>query len=288
MKYKIIKGSEKDFDGAPEWAMQVATCRDDEDMFFVDEFDYMCRYQRKSSTANGRISNPTFWKVIAERRPITDPELKPIYGDGIHDDTEALQQRIDMGIDINDIIVEKGKVFNISSSLQLKTITEPVWDGEGLPPVGVECETLNKEYGRWYKVRIIFSDLVRRVAWEEVGDEYFNIDCDNSSDLRIFRPIRSPEDVAMDEVGLAIYHAINWNAKGELVSSSRMEDYKKAYDAIVAGKIPGIVKTPTVSELMRVTKVATREDCEAIVKMLSGKTNPTPPEMPKAPPMRFG
>lgn len=42
-------------------------------------------------------------------------------------------------------------------------------------------------------------------------------------------------------------------------------------EAIEIGKIPGITKTPTVSELMRVTENANREDCEAIVKMLSGK-----------------
>lgn len=48
------------------------------------------------------------------------------------------------------------------------------------------------------------------------------------------------DDKKRDEAGLALYHAINWNAEGGLVSPSRMEDYKKAYDAIAAGKIPHI------------------------------------------------
>ena len=55
-----------------------------------------------------------------------------------------------------------------------------------------------------------------------------------------------------------------WHAAG-LIEVSNI------YRAIVAGKVPGITKIPTVSELMRVTENATREDCEAIVKMLSDK-----------------
>ncbi|QHJ82281.1 MAG: hypothetical protein [Bacteriophage sp.] len=67
------------------------------------------------------------------------------------------------------------------------------------------------------------------------------------------------------------------NAIGEMelayeeLTGNPAREAEEYYDLIAAGKIPCVTKTPTVSELMRVTENATREDCEAIVKMLSGK-----------------
>lgn len=74
MKYEYLKGSEKDFEGAPEWAHQVIKSTSMYGYAFVDEFDYMCKYQSKEHSYDvGNISNPALWKVIAKRQPITEP-----------------------------------------------------------------------------------------------------------------------------------------------------------------------------------------------------------------------
>lgn len=114
------------------------------------------------------------------------------------------------------------------------------WDGEGLPPVGCECQYETNGYG----VKIVLVECITMdgIAFTWLGEDpkFSGLDCINIAQAHRFRPILSEADKKRDEVGLALYHAINWNAEGELVSPSRMEDYKKAYDAIAAGKIPHI------------------------------------------------
>ncbi len=112
--------------------------------------------------------------------------------------------------------------------------SKPEWNGEGLPPVGLPVELQYWSDGKVEIVRVIAYH--GNEAWVEFTDDCRNMLIGNPQ----FRPIRSEADKKRDEVGLALYHAINWNAEGELVSPSRMEDYKKAYDAIAAGKIPHI------------------------------------------------
>lgn len=115
----------------------------------------------------------------------------------------------------------------------LAAAQQPVWNGEGLPPVGCECER-SWCGDKWLKCKILFMSnetVVVKLATREVAYGRGEVK---------FRAIRSEADTKRDEVGLALYHAINWNAEGELASPKRMEDYKKAYDAIAAGKIPHI------------------------------------------------
>lgn len=111
------------------------------------------------------------------------------------------------------------------------------WDGKSLPPAGLTCEVYfsNDDFPRWHS--FIIKYLGERHVVAVVGGEEISYQKDNilGRDVK-FRP----KDKKREEVGLALYHAINWNAEGELVSPSRMEDYKKAYDAIAAGKIPHI------------------------------------------------
>lgn len=119
-------------------------------------------------------------------------------------------------------------------------LQQPVWNGEGLPPVGCRIEAFSG--GEWVEAIVTYNERPEchgdAAAWKEV----LAYDCKTTRPFWTdeFRPIRSEADKKRDEVGLALYHAINWNAEGELVSPSRMEDYKKAYDAIAAGKIHGI------------------------------------------------
>ncbi len=118
----------------------------------------------------------------------------------------------------------------------LAAAQQPVWDGEGLPPAGYECEAKYRDAANaeWFFFRCVGVDCGVAFGW--AGKEAVTLDRDSYE----FRPIRPEADKKRDEVGLALYHAINWNDEGELVSPKRMEDYKKAYDAIAAGKIPHI------------------------------------------------
>ena len=109
------------------------------------------------------------------------------------------------------------------------------WDGVGLPPVGTKCEIIINE-GDLGLCEILFvgaSLLVwRQDSTYQEGSGYHR--------YMKFRPLRSEVDKKRDAVGEAIYRAINWNHEGDVERNSRFEDYCKAYDAIAAGKIPGV------------------------------------------------
>lgn len=181
MKYEIIKGSEKDFDGAPEWAtLRTFTGGS----YFFAEFhgagarvlDIARNDEFKSEC------DPTGVEIIAERRPIT----------------------------------------------------EPVWSGEELPPVGsriqYSCIKFDEnrpaiESGKWYGGTVIaYHD---GAVWtSDNGIRHLS--------NTIFRPIRSPEDVAREKITL--------NMLQYMYSSDETDHAQvcKIYDAIAAGKIPGV------------------------------------------------
>lgn len=226
MKYEIIKGSEKDFEGVPANVLTLYR--------FAGHIDLHGSLLPSIYT---HISGKT--ETIAERRPITEPELKPIYGDGIHDDSDALQQRIDMGIDIKPIL--NNGVFLTLKPLQFKTITEPVWDGEGLPPVGVECEILWNEY--WVKC-VVKAYGEEQLIFKAEGSREWAGHINNYK----FRPIRSPEDVARDGA-IAEMRLVGYTLPAGIAFSISKEEMAEIYDAIAAGKIKGVVLESKVSDL---------------------------------------
>lgn len=194
MKYEIIKGSEKDFEGAPEGTLYVLHCTGS-NYHSVDMMRTLCGLD---------LCDSDHQYIIAERRPIT----------------------------------------------------EPAWNGEGVPCVGQKVMTKSGEG--------IIDYVGSGVIVYSNNDGQWSIRCD-SLDYSL-SAIRSPEDMARDEFVKAL---VDFDNHRQTFGVDKL--YGEIYDAIAAGKIPGITKTPTVSELMRVTENATREDCEAIVKMLSGK-----------------
>lgn len=110
----------------------------------------------------------------------------------------------------------------------LAAAQQPVWDGEGLPPVGCECEAI---YGRdvWFKVKIIAYDSGRVIGrWLE-GDR--DDDLLDYSHQEAFRPIRSEADKRRDEA-IAALKELKPQLVGELAGY--------LYDEIAAGKIPHI------------------------------------------------
>lgn len=106
----------------------------------------------------------------------------------------------------------------------------PMWNGEGLPPVGTECEyTLNN--GSTWNVCTINTIVgtqgvvMNRDVFE--GVQYVSLhDYPNTK----FRPIRSARDKAVE----AMFHML---PEGHKIG---IDTRQFIYDAIAAGKIPGV------------------------------------------------
>lgn len=110
----------------------------------------------------------------------------------------------------------------------------PVWSGEGQPPVGVDCEC-SWCGDEWQPCKILFaSNHIVVVKLKESGME----DAYNIGDVT-FRPIRSEAERKRDEAIAKITDAIC----GEIPDTGMATAAKyaaRAYDAIAAGKIPGV------------------------------------------------
>ena len=110
----------------------------------------------------------------------------------------------------------------------------PVWNGEGLPPVGCICE-ISWAGDEWQQCEILFrSNQFVVVKLKESGME----DAYNIGDV-IFRPIRPEEELKREEAIAKITDAIC----GEIPDTGMATAAKcaaRAYDAIAAGKIPGL------------------------------------------------
>lgn len=123
------------------------------------------------------------------------------------------------------------------------------WDGEGLPPVGCECEV--KVGGDYFNLcRVVYSDKSCGVAFVYLGgdDEKYcgQIDCVSakaSSDY--FRPIHSEADkkrakgvIALSRVDPLVvpFEYGDKHSDGSLVAPFWYE----LYDTIAAGKVDGI------------------------------------------------
>ena len=107
----------------------------------------------------------------------------------------------------------------------------PVWDGEGLPPVGVVCE-MQDEIGRWIKVEIIAIHENHAHGWESKSKQaYYSL---NSEE---FRPIRTHEQIEAERRDRVMKQMLDaW-----ILGDGTFESVCNAiYDAIRAGKIEGV------------------------------------------------
>ena len=105
------------------------------------------------------------------------------------------------------------------------------WNGEGLPPVGCECE-VSADGGRsWCTYRAINEkNGVRLIEIGNLTEEFEN-------DNWIFRPLHTEAERKRDEAVEAIDFYMT-----EFIPDTPNEFYhaKKIYDTIAAGKIPGV------------------------------------------------
>lgn len=105
------------------------------------------------------------------------------------------------------------------------------WNGEGFPPVGCECEMAWSESG-FEPCKILFIGesvaLVKRDRRE---------DCYTLSTVK-FRPLRSEADRKRDEANKSIAESLFNDGDMSTAEALRLATF--VYDAIAAGKIPGI------------------------------------------------
>lgn len=101
--------------------------------------------------------------------------------------------------------------------------SKPEWDGEGLPPVGTQCEFISND-NSWGKVDVIGFDG-DKVVFKPSGENYYGI---APSQRQIFRPIRSEADNKRDEA-VAVMNGL-WTPNSKMHCEA-------IYDAIKSGKI---------------------------------------------------
>ncbi|WYC18350.1 hypothetical protein [Citrobacter phage vB_CfrS_K1M] len=114
------------------------------------------------------------------------------------------------------------------------------WSGDGLPPVGCECERkftgCSDTY--WEMIKILWAGD-DEILYEYIGKNFNSTKQyhSNVSSTHLFRPLRSETDKKRD----AAVESINYWMP-EYIPDTPNEYYhaKKIYDAIAAGKIPGV------------------------------------------------
>lgn len=102
---------------------------------------------------------------------------------------------------------------------------QPAWDGEGLPPVGTECEC--KVTVNWFRCKVMYiSEKCAVLKYGESEQAWFTPSCE-------FRPIRTEAERKREEF-------IDQLMKEWLFLGHDREQAGSLYDAIAAGKIPGV------------------------------------------------
>lgn len=138
----------------------------------------------------------------------------------LHNPQEAEQAKADDEADLNECIGKDAA---------------PVWNGEGVtPPVGFMCQR-SWAGDEWQPCKILFaSGQIVVVKLKESGME----DAYNIGDVT-FRPIRSEADRKRDDATQALCNAGGGNGKVD-EKSGYGSCWFDIYDAIAAGKIPGV------------------------------------------------
>ena len=106
---------------------------------------------------------------------------------------------------------------------------QSVWNGEGLPPVGVECEIM-RGISEWRPVVINF--ISENLTVFKTPDDVEK--CYHTRNLR-FRPIRTEADRKREDTLKLIRQSVTNYNKTDVVHA-----IEELYDAIEAGKIPGV------------------------------------------------
>ena len=108
---------------------------------------------------------------------------------------------------------------------------KPAWNGEGLPPSGVECEArLRCNDGEWFFFRCVGVDCGVAFGW--AGKDAVTLGKGSYK----FRPLRT-EAERKREIAVKVIKGLLMFDYGD---DPRVNDATFIYDAIAAGKIPGV------------------------------------------------
>lgn len=109
---------------------------------------------------------------------------------------------------------------------------EPVWSGEGLPPVGMHCKIVDHDgvlmYGQGES-----GEVIAHVENTAVIRMSYGLGC---FEARYLRPIRTEADKKRD----AFINAVPDDMRTIPCDLSLRDEVAVIYDAIAAGKIPGV------------------------------------------------
>ena len=108
---------------------------------------------------------------------------------------------------------------------------KPAWSGEGLPPVGCECEYISNGMS-WGKVKVIGFDG-EKIVIRPSGEIYYAI---TPSDKDTFIPFRTESERKHEAVLESICAVLEMVAQ----DYKREDEAKIIYEAIAPGKIPGV------------------------------------------------
>lgn len=112
------------------------------------------------------------------------------------------------------------------------------WNGEGLPPVGCECEYETNGYGiKKVRVECITMDGIA-FTWLGEDPRFRGLDCINTSQAHRFRPIRSEADKKKEAVEKAIADALLKDGDFDHEEALRLSTF--VYGAISRNDIPHI------------------------------------------------
>nr|DAU67845.1 MAG TPA: hypothetical protein [Caudoviricetes sp.] len=111
------------------------------------------------------------------------------------------------------------------------------WNGEGLPPVGCECEYSLNGGGTWWKCKIDYivgTQGVVMLCDTFEGVQYIHFS--SCGDSLKFRPIRTEAERKREAAVEKIKELLMFDYGDD----PRINDATFIYDAIAAGKIPGV------------------------------------------------
>lgn len=129
---------------------------------------------------------------------------------------------IDAGADVDCHMIRRDSYESALAESQ-----KPAWTGEGVPPVGCECEFINNGVS-WGKVKVIGFDG-EKIVIRPSGEIYYAITPSNKD---VFIPLRTEAEKERE----AVCHEI----ASMIGRGTFFEDAERIYDAIAAGKIPGV------------------------------------------------
>lgn len=138
---------------------------------------------------------------------------------------EAEQSEADDEVDLNECIGQDAS---------------PAWSGEGLPPVGVECEYSLNGGKTWWNCKvdyIVGTQGVVMLCDTFEGVQY--VQFSSYGNALKFRPTRSEEERKREKAVQALCNAGGGNGRVD-EESGYGSCWFDVYDAIAAGKIPGV------------------------------------------------